>query len=140
MTAHFFESAAGPDAVWAVLTDGASWPSWDSGVDGVEGVIAAGATVTIRSKAAPGRAFPVNVTTFEPPRTMVLTGGLPLGLFKGVRTYRLTPTSAGTRFEMREAYGGPLHSMMGRSMPDLGPSFAQFAACLRARVERGPGG
>jgi hypothetical protein len=30
--------AASPQAVWAVLSDGASWPSWDSGVDAVEGV------------------------------------------------------------------------------------------------------
>ena len=27
--------ASGPEAVSAVLTDGAAWPSWDSGVDGV---------------------------------------------------------------------------------------------------------
>jgi hypothetical protein len=144
VTARFFESAsdiaAAPDAVWATLTDGASWPSWDSGVDGVDGAIAAGSTVTIRSKAAPGRAFPVKVATFEPPRTMVFSGGLPLGLFKGVRTYRLTPTGAGTRFEMREEYSGPLLPVMWRSMPDLGPSFDQFAAGLKERVERGAGG
>ena len=29
--------AAPPEAVWAVLTDGARWSSWDSGVTGVEG-------------------------------------------------------------------------------------------------------
>ncbi len=144
MTARFFESAAdiaaAPDAVWAVLTDGAGWSAWDSGVDAVDGRIAAGETVTIRSKAAPGRAFPVKVATFEPPRALTFSGGLPLGLFKGVRTYRLTPVGAGTRFEMREDYSGPLLSVMWRSMPDLGPSFAQFASGLKARVERSAGG
>jgi hypothetical protein len=141
---RFFESsadiAAPPDAVWAVLTDGAGWSSWDSGVDGVEGRIAAGATITVRSKAAPGRAFPVKVVTFDAPRTMVFSGGMPLGLFTGVRTYRLTPTGPGTRFEMREEYSGPLLPLMWRSMPDLGPSFAQFANGLKARVERASGG
>jgi uncharacterized protein YndB with AHSA1/START domain len=142
VTARFFESsadiAAAPDAVWAALTDGAGWSSWDSGVDGVDGRIGAGETITIRSKAAPGRTFPVKVTTFDPPRGLVFSGGLPLGLFKGVRTYRLTPTAggAGTRFEMREDYSGPLLSMMWRSMPDLGPSFTQFATGLKARAER----
>ena len=141
MTARFFEASAdidaAPQAVWAALVDGAAWSSWDSGVNGVDGTIASGATITIRSKAAPGRAFPVKVTTFDPPRTMVFTGGLPLGLFRGVRTYRLSPSGAGTRFEMREEYSGPLLSVMWRSMPDLSPSFAQFAAGLRARVESG---
>ena len=140
MTMRFFESsaaiAAPPEAVWAVLADGANWSSWHSGVDGVDGRIAAGETITIRSKAAPGRAFPVKVATFDAPRTMVFSGGMPLGLFKGVRTYRLTPSGQGTRFEMREDYGGPLLPLMWRSMPDLGPSFDQFANGLKARVER----
>jgi uncharacterized protein YndB with AHSA1/START domain len=29
--------ASSPEAVWAVLTDGAAWPSWDSGVDRLDG-------------------------------------------------------------------------------------------------------
>jgi uncharacterized protein YndB with AHSA1/START domain len=143
MTTRFFEGsadiAAPPEAVWATLTDAAGWSTWDSGVDGVDGRIAPGETITIRSKVAPGRAFPVKVTTFEAPRAMVFSGGMPLGLFKGVRTYRLTPTGQGTRFEMREEYSGPLLPLMWRSMPDLGPSFAQFANGLRARVERPAG-
>ena len=142
MSGRFFETsaeiAAPPDTVWAALTDGAGWSSWDSGIDGIDGTIAPGATITIRSQAAPGRAFPVKVTTFDPPRRMVFSGGMPLGLFKGVRTYSLTPSGAGTRFEMREDYSGPLLPVMWRSMPDLGPSFAQFASGLKARVERGP--
>jgi hypothetical protein len=144
MTTRFFESSAEigalPEAVWAVLVEGAAWSGWDSGVDGVDGRIAAGETITIRSKAAPGRTFPVKVTTFDAPRTLVFSGGMPLGLFKGVRTYRLTPSGGGTRFEMREEYSGPLVPMMWRSMPDLGPSFAQFAAGLKARAERAAAG
>jgi hypothetical protein len=129
--------AAPPEAVWADLTDGAAWSSWDSGVDGVDGRIAAGETITVRSKAAPGRAFPVKVTAFDPPRTMVFSGGMPLGLFKGVRTFTLTPAADGTtRFDLREEYTGPLLPMMWRSMPDLAPSFAQFANGLKQRAEQ----
>jgi uncharacterized protein YndB with AHSA1/START domain len=129
--------AASPEDVWAVLTDGAGWSSWDSGVDGVDGRIAAGETIRIRSKVAPGRAFPVKVMTFEPGRRLVFSGGMPLGLFKGVRTYTLTPDGSGTRFHMREEYTGPLLGMMWRSMPDLGPSFTRFVDGLKRRVEAG---
>ncbi len=132
--------AAGPDAVWSVLIDGAAWPSWDSGVESVAGRIAAGEMVTVRSKVAPGRAFPVKVTGFDQPLSFVFTGGLPLGLFRGVRTYRLVPTKSGTQFFMREEYFGPLAGLMVRSIPDLGPSFRQFASGLKTRVEAGGGG
>ena len=62
---------------------------------------------------------------------------MPLGLFKGVRTYTLTPEGNRTAFTMREEYTGPLLGMMWRSMPDLGPSFKQFVNGLKARVEAG---
>ncbi len=129
--------AASPADVWAVLTNGAGWSTWDSGVDRVEGRIASGETITIRSKVAPGRAFPVKVTTFEPNRRLVFSGGMPLGLFKGVRTYTLTPDDSDTAFHMREEYTGPLLGMMWRSMPDLGPSFTQFVNGLKQRAEAG---
>ena len=129
--------SASPEAVWAVLSDGASWPSWDSGVDAVEGRIGMGETIKIRSKAAPGRAFPVKVMRFEPPAHLRFSGGMPLGLFRGVRTYEVSPDGNGhVTFRMREEYSGPLLSLIWRSMPDLGPSFRQFAAGLKRQAER----
>jgi uncharacterized protein YndB with AHSA1/START domain len=128
---------AAPEEVWRVLVDGRTWPSWDSGVTAVEGAITPGGKVTIRSEAAPGRAFPVKVTAFEAPSRLELTGGMPLGLFRGVRTYTLTPDGAGTHFRMREEYTGPLLGLIWRSMPDLQPSFDRFAAGLKGRVESG---
>jgi uncharacterized protein YndB with AHSA1/START domain len=129
--------AAPPAEVWSVLTDAGSWQSWDSGVSGVEGRIALGEKVKISSAAAPGRAFPVKVTVLDAPRRLEFTGGMPLGLFRGVRTYTLIPDGAGTVFRMREEYTGPLLGMIWRSMPDLQPSFDQFAAGLKRRVESG---
>jgi hypothetical protein len=129
---------ASPEAVWAVLSDGAAWPAWDSGVDAVEGKIATGETIKIRSQAAPGRAFPVQVTRFEPPAHLRFSGGMPLGLFRGVRTYEVSPGADGhATFRMREEYTGPLLPLIWRSMPDLGPSFEQFARGLKQRVESG---
>jgi hypothetical protein len=130
--------AASPEAVWAVLIDGANWASWDSGVDGVEGKIALGETIKIRSRAAPGRAFPVTVTRFEPGVQLRFSGGMPLGLFRGVRTYDLSRAGDGrTAFRMREEYTGPLLPLIWRTMPDLGPSFDTFAQGLKARAESG---
>ena len=129
--------SAAPDAVWRVLVDGSGWSTWDSGVTSVDGRIGPGETITIRSSVAPGRSFPVKVTEFEPGRRMTFSGGLPLGLFKGVRTYTLSPSGSETKVSVREEYTGPLLGMMWRSMPDLEPSFRQFVEGLKQRVERG---
>jgi hypothetical protein len=133
--------AASPAEVWAVLSDGATWTAWDSGVDAVEGRIALGETLKIRTEAAPGRPFPVKVTTFEASRRLCFRGGMPLGLFTGARTYDLSPAAGdpggGTTFRMREEYTGPLLSLIWRSMPDLAPSFEKFARGLKQRVESG---
>jgi hypothetical protein len=129
---------ATPDAIWTILTDAPGYPTWDSGVDSVTGRIAPGEKITVHSQVAPGRAFPVQVTEFSPGRTMVWSGGLPLGLFKGVRTFTLAPQTGGaTTFTMREEYSGPLAPLITRSIPDLNPSFARFANGLKQRAERG---
>jgi hypothetical protein len=128
---------AGPEAIWAILTDAAAYPDWDSGVVRVEGAIASQEKITVVSEANPKRAFPVKVTEFAPGERMVWSGGMPLGLFKGVRTFRLQPEDGATRFTMREEYSGPMLPLIWRSMPDLGPSFEQFARGLKSRAEQG---
>jgi hypothetical protein len=127
---------APPDQVWAALVDAAGYPTWDSGVDKVDGRIAAGEKITVHAAVNPGRAFPVTVTDFQPAQRMVWTGGMPLGLFKGVRTFTLAPQGDSTQFTVREEYTGPLLPLIWRSMPDLGPSFTQFATGLKQRVEK----
>ena len=106
--------AASPEAIWAILTDGANFARWDSGVERVEGRIAPGETIKVFVEVNPGRAF------------------------KGVRTYTLSPGANGTtKFHMREEYTGPILPMIWRSIPDLGPSFTQFANGLKQRAETG---
>jgi hypothetical protein len=131
------EIAASPETIWAILTDAGAYPSWDSGVTQVEGRIAPGEKLKVTSAANPKRAFPVTVSEFESGRRMVWSGGMPLGLFKGVRTFTLSPAGDGrTRFAMREEYSGLLLPLIWRSMPDLGPSFEQFANGLKQQAER----
>ena len=124
------------EAVWALLTDAARYPQWISTVVKIDGRIAPGEKVTVHARAAPGRTFPVEVTEFAPSRRMVWTGGMPLGLFKGVRSFTLTALAQGeVGFAMAEAYGGLLAPLIVRSIPDLQPAFDAFAADLKRRAE-----
>jgi uncharacterized protein YndB with AHSA1/START domain len=126
---------ARPEHVWPMLTDIAGWPSWDSGVTKVDGRLALGEKLSITVDANPGRAFPVKVVTLSEPERIVFRGGMPLGLFTGERTYTLQRQGTATRFTMREQYAGPLAGMIFKSLPDLGPSFQQFADGLKHQAE-----
>jgi hypothetical protein len=128
---------APPERVWAVLVDAGAYPTWDSGVDKVDGRLAPGEKITVHAAVSAGRAFPVKVTDFRSDSGMTWTGGMPLGLFRGVRTFTLTPRGDATEFRVREEYTGPLLPLIWRSMPDLAPSFEQFATGLKQRVEKG---
>jgi hypothetical protein len=129
---------ATPGQVWPVLADTSSWADWDSGVLGVEGEAAKGNRIKIRSALNPKRAYPVKVIELEPNRRMAWLGGVPLGLFKGVRTYTLTPEGEGrTRFAMREEFTGPRLPLIWRTMPEMSDSFRQFAHGLKEGVEAG---
>jgi hypothetical protein len=127
---------ASPERIWVILTDGAAYPEWEPNTIRIEGRIAPGEKLTAFSKLSPGRAFPVRVTEFIPGQKMIWTGGMPLGLFTGERSFLLAPHGDGTtEFTLREVFSGPLLGLIGRSLPDLNAAFAQFAASLKRRAE-----
>jgi hypothetical protein len=129
--------AATPEAIWAILTDAPGLSTWPSGIQRVDGRIAPGETITVYSEANPGRAFPVKVVDFTRGRRMRWSGGMPLGLFKGERTFTLVPKADGsTDVNVREEYSGPLLPLIWRSMPDLQPSFDKFVTGLKQRAEQ----
>lgn len=127
--------AADPAAVWRVLTDGDALVAAGTGVARVEGAIAAGSTFTIYSEAVPGRGFKTRVTELTEPHSMEWTGGMPAGLFRGVRRFTLTPAGDGTDFSMREEFTGLMLPLIWRTMPDLQPTFDQFADGLARASE-----
>ncbi|MFN0069855.1 MAG: SRPBCC family protein [Chloroflexota bacterium] len=128
---------ASPELIWSILTDAHGYTQWESGVVRLEGQIALGQALKVTSEANPNRAFPLKVTELITDTRMVWTGGMPLGLFKGVRTFTLSPEpDSMTRFRMREEYTGPLLPLIWGSMPDLQPSFDKFAQGLKSRAER----
>lgn len=127
--------AAPPETVWSVLVDTARWPNFDPFCDRIEGSIALGGTVKAFTKLAPGRAFPVKVAVLDQPKLMIWRGGMPLGLFVGVRTYAITPEGSGSRFAMREEFSGPMLGLIEKSLPDMTEPFAAFCAGLKASAE-----
>ena len=126
---------AAPERIWELLTDSAGYASWNPTVVSLEGRIAVGETIKLVSTVNPKRTFSLKVTELEGPRRMVWSDGMPLGLFKGVRTYSLNPTDAGSEFEMEEVYSGPLAPLITKAIPDLTDSFVQFADGLKTASE-----
>jgi hypothetical protein len=105
-------------------------------MDHIEGKLAVGETVKFFTKLSPN-AFPVKVTGFEPGRKLVLTGGLPLGLFKSERTHSLTSTDDGkTIFTTEEIFSGLLLPIFGKNIPDLNENFQKFVAALKKQAEK----
>ena len=124
-------------AIWSILTDAYRFPDWEPNVFLIDGTIALGETITVHTRLSE-RAFPVRVSEFVPGEQMVWSSGMPLGLFKGARTFTLEPLDGGrTRVTTREVFGGLLLPLIGRTIPDLQPSFDQFVEALKARAEDG---
>lgn len=119
--------AAPPETVWSRLVDAQGLVSGGLGILKLEGAIGPGASLRVTSAANPGRAFALRVDEFAASRRMVWVGGMPLGLFTATRTFTLTPSGRGTDFHMREEFTGLLAPLIGKSIPDLQPSFEQFA-------------
>ncbi len=127
---------ATPDILWGILIDGGRWTEWNTTIARFDGRIAPGEKVVIQVKLNPGRAFPLTVSEFEPSQRLVFAGGMPLGLFQGVRTFTLTPkTGDSTEFSMNEVYSGLLAPLITKSIPDLQPAFEEFATCLKRKAE-----
>ncbi len=127
---------ASPEVVWNVLTDAPSYETWNSAVLGIEGEIAEGNKISLKSIVNPDRVFKLNVTGVEPPNRMVWWDGMPLGLFKGTRTFTVTPQGTGSEFHMEEIYTGLMAPMITRAIPDQTEAFEKFGDSVKAEAER----
>ena len=102
-----------------------------------EGTIGPREKIMAYTTISPDRAVPVTVTDLTPPQQMVWDGGMPLGLFKGVRAVALSPKADGiTKVTLRDELSGLLLPLFGRSLSDLNPPFDAFVAGLKQRAER----
>lgn len=127
---------ADPKTIWGLLTDAGSYPDWNPAVLGIEGTIAEGERIRLTSIVNPNREFKLSVSDVRSPNSMVWSDGMPLGLFKGVRTFTVEPSGDGSsEFKMEEVYTGLLAPMITKSIPDMTDSFEQFADGLKAAAE-----
>lgn len=124
------------DRVWALLADAGGYTSWNPTIVSLEGTIAVGEKISLVSTVNPKRAFKLNIVEMSEPNKMVWADGMPLGLFKGERTFTLTSNAAGgTEFAMREVYTGLLAPLITKTIPDMTESFGQFADGLKQAAE-----
>jgi uncharacterized protein YndB with AHSA1/START domain len=125
------------DAVWATLTAGESYQEWNPEIIRVDGRIALGERITAQVRLGDGavRAVPLRVTALEAPKRMEWTGGLPLGLFVGRRTFTLTPRAAGVEFRLHLHMSGLLARLILKSVGDRQPEIDSFSTALKLRCE-----
>jgi hypothetical protein len=124
-----------PGRIWTLLTDASDFHRWNSTVTAIEGEIRDGQRIRIH---VPGtdRTFAPTISDVVPEARMTWTGGF-APLFKGVRTFELTPQTAGsTTFVMQERFSGLMLPLVGRSLPDFGPVFEHYAGDLKREAER----
>jgi hypothetical protein len=129
---------APPEAVWKVLMDFGSYPSWNPFIREVDGRAEVGSKLRARLEPPTGRGmtFRPTVTRLEPREAFGWLGhlGVP-GVFDGAHRFELEPLDAGrTRFVQSELFDGILAGLLKRSIRDR--TLAGFEAMNRALAER----
>ncbi len=124
------------ERVWQLLTDTDWWNRAENGVVRVAGRIESGEKIELVSELQPKRGFTLKVTEMLEPRRMTWTGGMPLGLCTGRRSFVIESTDERScTFTMAEDFTGPLSPMIVRSLPDFQASFDGFAHALKTDSE-----
>ena len=127
--------SAPAEIVWQILTSAERLVALDAGITELTGEIAPDARLALMSEVAPGRVFKLRVVAFDPPRHMVWSGGMPLGLFTGRRQFTVGQGDTGCDLKMREEFTGVMSGLIWRTMPDLQPSMDRLADAIKQEAE-----
>jgi hypothetical protein len=125
--------------VWDILTDGPGYTHWNPEINRVDGKIALGQKIKAHVVLHGGKVQPVSVRVIDlkPMQGMVWKGGLPFGLFTGLRTFTLTPHEDGSvEFTMNIKFSGLLSGLIAKSLGDRQFDIDAFAAGLKKWAER----
>jgi uncharacterized protein YndB with AHSA1/START domain len=126
--------SAQPETIWRLLTDAGKFPTWNSTVSSIDGEIKLGQRLALKVPVSE-RTFKPKVTELVPNQRMTWSDGA-APMFKGTRTFTLTPNADGTTdFSMCEELKGVMLPMIKGSLPDFAPVFEQYAADLKRAAE-----
>jgi hypothetical protein len=130
---------APPEAVWAVLSDLPSYPSWNPFIRKASGQLAAGERLDLTMQPEGGRAmrFRPTVLEAEPGRELRWLGRLVApGVFDGEHRFAIEPTAAGSRLTQEERFTGVLVPLLARGLRKRTlPAFEQMNEALKERAE-----
>jgi hypothetical protein len=137
------EIDAPPNAVWQVLTDFASFPSWNPFIREARGELTVGGRLFVRLEppGARGMVFQPRVLVRDDAHELRWLGKLGIrGLFDGEHIFSLEPLEGGrTRFVQRELFSGLLVPLFSRMLDgSTRQGFEAMNQALKQRVERTP--
>src|SRR6516225_5190084 len=129
---------AGPDAVWDVLTDFASYEDWNP-VMRIEGTPEVGTKLVVHltGNGGPGMSFKPKVLAATPGKELRWLGKLGLrGIAAGEHFFVLTTNHDGTtRLNHGERYSGALIALANHDSENNDTSYEAFSQALKHRVE-----
>ncbi|WP_026554471.1 SRPBCC family protein [Arthrobacter sp. 35W] len=123
--------------VWDIITDEGNYTLWPSGIVWIEGEIGHGSTIRIRTANGGRRTLRVHVHQI-PGQEMIWTGGMPLGLFTGVRTFTITAQDRMTHLHVREDFSGLLLPLVRKTTSGQGHFCTEYVNAVKARAEMFP--
>ena len=130
---------AAPAAVWAVLSDLPSYPSWNPFIREASGTLAAGERIEVQLQPARGRAmrFRPTVLKAEANRELRWLGRLVApGVFDGEHRFAIEPTARGSRLVQEERFTGLLVPFLARGLRrGTLPGFERMNVAVKERVE-----
>jgi hypothetical protein len=133
---------ADPEAVWAVLSDLPTYPSWNPFIREARGELAAGERLDLRMQPEGGRAmrFRPTVLNAEPGRELRWLGRLVApGVFDGEHRFSIEPIAGGSRLIQEERFTGVLVPLLANGLRKRTlPAFEQLNEALRERAEARP--
>ncbi len=120
--------------VWDIITDGGNYTVWNSGITHIDGELRHGGMIRVRTRTGGNRTFRLRVRQI-PGEVMTWTGGMPLALFKSVRTFTLTPHGGQTILHVRQDFAGPLRGLLWNAAPGIEEAFAEYLSAVKKRAE-----